>query len=220
MRLSRSFDPRLMLVTDGVRADSRRIETIVASAARGGVTSVQLREKNLSDEDLVRIALGLIRLLEPYRVPLLINDRIGVAASAGAAGVHLGQQDASVDDARRVLGPGAVIGLSVGTPAQADAARGLDLDYLGVSPVFETPTKPDAGEPWGLAGLRELRRRTDRVLVAIGGIGAANGASVLAAGADGLAVVSAICSAADPEAAARDLRALVDAYPGQGRRGP
>lgn len=208
----RSFDPRLILVTDRVLAGGRPIEAIAASAARGGVTAVQLRDKSLSDEDLVRLALKMKTVLEPYGVPLLINDRVGVAAAAGAAGVHLGQADASVEEARRILGPSAVIGLSVGTFGQAEAARGLDIGYFGVSPVFATPTKPDAGTPWGLAGLGELRRRTGRILVAIGGIGTANAAEVLGAGADGLAVVSAICAADDPEAAARSLRAVIDAY--------
>jgi thiamine-phosphate pyrophosphorylase len=217
--LTRSFDPRLTLVTDGVLAGGRPIEAIVASAARGGVTAVQLRDKSLSDEDLVRLALKLKSILDPDGIPLLINDRVKVAASARASGVHLGQADVSVAEARRVLGPRAVIGLSVETLGQAETARDLDLDYFGVSPVFATPTKPDAGTPWGLAGLREIRRRTDRILVAIGGIGTANAADVLDAGADGLAVVSAICAAADPEAAARSLRAVIDARlpPGKGK---
>ena len=174
------------------------------------MTAVQLRDKSAPDDDLISFAFKLKSLLEPHGVPLLINDRVRVAAAAGAAGVHLGQDDASVSEARRVLGPEALIGLSVGTPGQAAAAEGLDLDYYGVSPVFATPTKPDAGTPWGLGGLRELRRRTRRALVAIGGINAANAAAVLEAGADGLAVVSAICAAEDPEAAARSIRAVID----------
>jgi thiamine-phosphate pyrophosphorylase len=217
--LIRSFDPRLILVTDRVLAAGRPIEAIVASAIRGGVTAVELREKNLSDEDFVRLALRLKSILDPIGVPFLINDRVGVAAAAGASGVHLGQADASAAEARRVLGTSAVIGLSVETLEQAEAARGLDVDYLGVSPVFATPTKPDAAIPWGIEGLRRLRRRTDRVLVAIGGIGTANAAEVLDAGADGLAVVSAICSAADPEAAARSLRAVIDTRPRPGKGG-
>lgn len=206
----RRFDPRLTLVTARAGSGGRPIDEIVAAAVRGGVTAVQLRDKSMPDDELARLAFKLKRLLEPLGVVLLVNDRVNVAAEAGAAGVHLGQSDASPAEARRVLGPAAVIGLSVETPAQAEAAEDLDVDYLGVSPVFSTPTKPDAGEPWGLAGLRDLRRRTKRVLVAIGGIGADNAAAVLEAGADGLAVVSAICSAEDPEAAARSIRAVID----------
>lgn len=206
----RRFDPRLTLVTARIGAGGRPIEEIVAAAVRGGVMAVQLRDKSMPDAELIRLAFKLKSLLEPLGIPLLVNDRVNVAAESGAAGIHLGQRDASVAEARRILGPSAVIGLSVETPAQADAAEDLDLDYLGVSPIFATPTKPDAGTPWGLAGLRDLRRRTGRVLVAIGGIGADNAAAVLEAGADGLAVVSAICSAEDPEAAARSIRAVID----------
>ncbi len=166
----------------------------------------------MPDDDLVRLALELKKILDPRGIPLFINDRVPVAAAAGAAGVHLGQGDASPRDARRILGPAAVIGFSVETLAQADAAADLEVDYLGVSPIFSTPTKPDTGPAWGLGGLRDLRRRTDRPLVAIGGIGADNAAAVLDAGADGLAVVSAICAAEDPEAAARSLRAIIDAH--------
>jgi len=216
--LTRRFDPRLILVT-GSAAAGRSLEETVASAARGGVTAVQLRDKAAPDEDLLRSALRLKAVLAPYGVPLLINDRVRVAAAAGAAGVHLGQDDAPVPEARRALGPEAVIGLSVETLGQAAAAEDLDVDYYGVSPVFATPTKPDAGTPWGLDGLRELRRRTGRALVAIGGIGAANAAAVLEAGADGLAVVSAICAAEDPEAAARSIRAVVDRTLRPGRKG-
>ncbi len=150
---------------------------------------------------------------------MIINDRVDVALASGADGVHLGQRDLPVREARRLLGRDAIIGLSVETPAQALDAESLDVDYLGVSPIFSTPTKPDAGAPWGLEGLRSLRARTRRVLVAIGGIDASNAESVLAAGADGLAVVSAICASADPEAAARRLRNVVDRFRmGQGTR--
>ncbi len=207
--MTRRFDPRLILVT-GSLAGGRSLEATVAAAVRGGVTAVQLRDKAAPDDDLISFAIKLKSLLEPRGVPLLINDRVRVAAAAGAAGVHLGQDDASVSETRRFLGPGALIGLSIGTPGQAAAAEDLDLDYYGVSPVFATPTKPDAGTPWGLDGLRELRLRTRRALVAIGGINAANAAAVLEAGADGLAVVSAICAAEDPEAAARSIRAVID----------
>ena len=214
------FDPRLVLVTDRAMAGDRPFEDLVAAAVRGGTTAVQLREKALSDDDFLHLALRIKPVLARAGVPLLINDRPGIAAAAGAAGVHLGQSDASVAEARRILGPGAIVGLSVETPEQAEAARDLDVDYLGVSPMFATPTKTDAGPPWGLDGLRELRRRSSRILVAIGGIGAANAADVLAAGADGLAVVSAICAAADPEAAARALRDVIDRRARAGEAGP
>jgi thiamine-phosphate pyrophosphorylase len=209
-----------MLVTDRAIAGGRPLRDIVAAAVRGGATLVQLREKTMPAEDFIRFALEMKTVLDPARVPLVINDRVDVAAAAGAAGVHLGQQDVSVSKARAVLGPSAIIGLSVETPEQADAAMSLEVDYLGVSPIFATPTKTDTGPPWGLTGLRRLRRRTGSLLVAIGGIGAGNAADVLEAGADGLAVVSAICGADDPEAAARAIRAVIDGSFGETRRHP
>ncbi len=208
--MRRPFDPRLYLVTDRGLAGGRSLEPIVAAAVRGGVTAVQLREKGLSAASFLEAAVRLKALLRPLAVPLLINDSLDVALASGADGVHLGQGDAAPGEARRRLGPDAVIGLSVETLEQALAAEAEDVDYLGVSPVFATPTKPEAGPGWGLEGLRRLRAATRRRLVAIGGIQAANAAAVLAAGADGLAVVSAVIAAADPEAAARALRAVID----------
>jgi thiamine-phosphate pyrophosphorylase len=141
---------------------------------------------------------------------LIVNDRADLALLLKADGIHVGQEDLPPRDARRLLGPDAVIGLSVETLEQALEAEAEDIDYLGVSPIFATPTKPDTRGEWGLAGLRRLRRLTRRDLVAIGGINPENAGAVIEAGADGIAVVSAICAAADPERAARDLRKAVD----------
>jgi thiamine-phosphate pyrophosphorylase len=171
---------------------------------------VQLREKDCATRQFVELARALKALLAPAGVPLIVNDRVDVALAAAAAGVHLGQSDMDCRDARRLLGPGALIGLSVETLAQSAAAPG-EADYLGVSPVFSTPTKTDTAPAWGLDGLAALRRETSRPLVAIGGIHAENASQVIAAGADGIAVVSALCAAADPEAAARELRRRISA---------
>lgn len=138
-------------------------------------------------------------------MPLIINDRVDVALACGADGVHVGQGDMAAADVRRLM-PGALIGLSVESLAQLEAAEAAPVDYYGVSPVFSTVTKADAAPALGLAGLAALRARTARPLVAIGGIHAGNAAAVMAAGADGLAVVSALCAAADPTVAARELR--------------
>lgn len=210
--MTRPFDLRLYLVTDRDLAAARPLEDVVAAAVRGGVTAVQLREKKLDSEAFLRTAVRLRTLLASRGVALLINDRIDVAREACADGVHLGPSDASPEEARRILGSDAIIGLSVENLAQARAAEGRGVDYLGVSPVFATPTKGDAGPAWGLEGLRRLRAATALPLAAIGGLNAANAARVLAAGADGLAVVSAIMAASDPEAAARDLRRAIDAF--------
>jgi len=200
----------LMLVTDRGLARGRTLDDIVGSAVRGGVTIVQLREKEMATREFVALGRRLAELLRPRRIPMIVNDRVDVAIAVLADGVHLGTSDMAPADARSLLGPKAIIGLTVETVDQATAADLLDVDYLGVSPVFATPTKVDTSAPWGIEGLWRLRPLTRKPLVAIGGIGLANAARVLEAGADGLAVVSAICAAADPEAAARELRAIVD----------
>jgi thiamine-phosphate pyrophosphorylase len=208
--VSAAFDPRLTLITDRRWAGGRPLSDIVAAAVRGGVTAVQLRDKGAPTAEIAAEAERLKTVLAGRGVRLIINDDVAAARAAGADGVHLGQKDDSPAAARRMLGPRAIIGLSVESPDQAAAAEGESVDYLGVSPVFSTPTKTDAGPAWGLAGLRALRGQTRRPLVAVGGIHAGNAAAVLEAGADGLAVVSAIMAAADPEAAARELRRTID----------
>jgi thiamine-phosphate pyrophosphorylase len=188
----------------------RPLEGIVEAAVRGGVSAVQLREKSCSTQEYIETARRIKRVLKPFGVPLIINDRVEVALEVGAAGVHLGQGDMPPAEARKLLGPDAVIGLSVETPEQVDKADDWDVDYLGVSPIFPTPTKTDLATAWGLQGLRPLRSRSRHQLIAIGGINSSNAAEVMEAGADGIAVVSAICSAPDPEAAARELRTIVN----------
>jgi thiamine-phosphate pyrophosphorylase len=199
-------DWSLYLVTDRLLASPRAIEAVVAAAVRGGVTAVQLREKECSTREFVALARKLKEMLTPLAVPLIVNDRADVALAAGADGVHAGQSDMDCRDLRRLLGPGAIIGLSVETLEQAEQAAALPVDYLGVGPIFSTSTKPDAAPAWGIEQLAELRRRTRHVLVAIGGIHAGNAGQAIAAGANGIAVVSAICAAPDPETAARSLR--------------
>ena len=205
------FDLRLYLVTDSRLAAGRPLEAIVEAAVRGGVTAVQLREKGAPTSVLIEKAKRLGAILSPFGVPLIVNDDVEAARAAGAAGVHLGRADCPIEEARRVLGAGAIIGLSVETRKQAAAADALDVDYYGVSPIFPTPTKTDTGPSWGIEGLRALKKLTRRPLVAIGGINAANAAAVMRAGADGLAVVSAIMAAPDPGAAAGELCRIIDA---------
>jgi thiamine-phosphate pyrophosphorylase len=199
---------RLYLVTDQQALLGRTLTDVVLAAVQGGVTCVQLREKQASTRDFVRLACALNDLLQAVGVPLVINDRIDVALASGAQGVHLGQSDLSVTQARRLLPPQVFIGLSVETMEDVARAAGQPVDYLGVSPIYPTPTKTDTAAPWGLEGLRQVRAETDLPLVAIGGIHLGNAAEVLQAGADGLAVVSALCSADDPCAAAKSFRRL------------
>jgi len=210
MTLRRRPDWSLYLVTNRTLLGNRVPEEVIGAAVLGGVTAVQLREKDLPTRDFVEIAARLRNVLKPLGIPLIINDRPDVALAAGADGVHLGQRDVSCSAARKILGPAALIGLSVETERQAEEAESLEIDYLGVSAVFTTPIKTDTAMIWGLEGLRRLRGRSRHPLVAIGGINAANVAEVIEAGADGIAVVSAILGADDPEAAARDLRRRIE----------
>ncbi|HCG05039.1 MAG TPA: thiamine phosphate synthase [Desulfovibrio sp.] len=205
----REVDYGVYLVTDRTLCRGRALADVVAAAVAGGVTVVQLREKHADTQEFVELARALKALLAPRGVPLLINDRVDVAQACRADGVHVGQGDMHPAEVRALLGHAALVGLSVETMDQVREAETLDVDYLGVSPVFATLTKTDTAPPWGLDGLARLRAATGRTLVAIGGIGAANAASVLAAGADGLAVVSALCAADDPERAAAELRRAV-----------
>ena len=182
----------------------------VQAAVRGGVSCVQLRSKTASTRDLVRWGHALKSLLAPHGVPLVINDRLDVALAVNAEGLHLGQSDLLPVDARRLMPAGMWLGWSIEQLDQLQLAREQPVDYLAISPVFATPTKPDAAVPLGLAGLRWARQQTTLPLVAIGGMNSACLADVIAAGADSVAVVRAISDAPDPQAAARALRVRVD----------
>jgi len=196
---------RLYLVTDQASLRGRTLTDVLLAALQGGVSCVQLREKTLATRDFVALALTVRKLLAPLGVPLVINDRLDVALACGAQGVHLGQSDMPVALARQLLPPEVFIGLSVENLGDVARAAGQPVDYLGISPVYATPTKTDTAPPWGLAGVRQVRALTALPLVAIGGIHQGNAAELLQAGADGLAVVSAICSAPDPGLAAQSF---------------
>ncbi len=212
-----AFDLTLYLVVGGDALGGRPLDEVVAAAVSGGVTLVQLREKTRTDAQIVELARALKNLLGPLDVPLIVNDRVEVAQAAGADGVHLGQDDLDAARARAILGLDKLIGVSAGTAVEAARVDKASADYVGIGSVYATPTKPDAGAPIGVAGLGALAAALAPLpAVAIGGIGAGNAAEVMASGAaDGIAVVSAICGAEDPEAAARALRREIEA----GRRG-
>ncbi|MFZ2293764.1 MAG: thiamine phosphate synthase [Polaromonas sp.] len=201
---------RLYLVTDQSLMRGRPLADVVGAAVEGGVSCVQLREKHLGTRDFLAQALMLKKLLAPHRVPLVINDRIDIALACGAEGVHLGQSDLPVNEARKLLPPDVFIGWSVESMDDVVNSAALPVDYLGVSPIFTTPTKTDTKTPWGLDGLAMVRAATASPLVAIGGIHVGNARDVLRAGADCLALVSALCAAEYPHAAASALRALCD----------
>lgn len=210
--MKRQLDFSLYLVTDRKLSHPRTIEEVVSSAVKGGVSAVQLREKDCSTREYIALARRIHNILKPLNIPLIINDRIDVALAMNADGIHIGQSDMSYGDSRRLMGTDAIIGLSIETMEQAVEAENLDVDYLGVSPIFATSTKTDTTTEWGIEGLRTLRTRSRHTLVAIGGINPSNAAAVMEAGADGLAVISAICSSPDPEEASRQLRAIIEQH--------
>jgi len=199
----------LYLVTDRELCLGRPLEDVVLQAVEGGVGIVQLREKQASTREFIQQASRVKRLLAPYGVPLIINDRVDVALASQADGVHVGQQDMPYPMVRRLLGREAIIGLSVETMDQVREAEAYDVDYISVSPVFPTPTKTDTRGAWGLDGLVAVRRASRHRLVAIGGLNVDNAADVVRSGADCIAVVSAICSAPDPRRAAEALHRVI-----------
>ena len=204
-----NFDLSLYLVTDRELSLGRSLEEVVTEAVAGGVTMVQLREKEASTGEFVALARRLMQVLKPLRVPLIINDRVDVALAADADGVHIGQSDMRYEDARRLLGPHKIIGLSVENEEDIEKANLLDVDYVGISPVYGTPTKTDTAAPFGLEGLRRAVRTSVHPTVAIGGMNKHTAAEVMQTGCDGIAVVSAICSAPRIAEATSELKQIV-----------
>ncbi|WP_375766279.1 thiamine phosphate synthase [Archangium gephyra] len=198
-------DLSVYLVTDRLMARGRELVDVVLSAVRGGATVVQLREKDASTRETLELGRALLARLRPLGVPLIVNDRVDLALALGADGVHVGQGDLPPEVARRLLGPGALVGLSITGPADLPTLDPALVDYAGVGPIFPTGSKADATPALGLEELARLRRLLPVPIVAIGGITPANAAAVIAAGADGVSVVSAICSADNCEVAANAL---------------
>jgi thiamine-phosphate pyrophosphorylase len=207
--IRRVLDPTLYLVADGSACGERGVVATVAAAVAGGVTAVQLRDHRATTRELLATASELRDMLAGTGVCFLVNDRLDVALAAGADGVHVGQSDLPVEDARAIAGPDFIIGWSVTNIAEARTAAALPpgtADYLGVGPIFPTPTKADATPPMGVNGLRAVCDLSLLPCVAIGGITADQAGGLFAAGAAGVAVVAAICSATDPRRAAAELR--------------
>ena len=204
-----TIDYSLYLVTDRGLARARSTLDIVQAAVCGGVTCVQLREKECSTLEFIEQALSIKEFLSTRGVPLIINDRLDVAQAVNADGVHLGQTDMPLDTARAIVGDTMIIGISAESLKDAIEAEKGGADYLGVSPIYATPTKTDTAPPLGLEGLRRIRARVKIPLVGIGGLNKDNCADVIRNGADGVAVVSAIVAADDPEAASRELKQII-----------
>jgi thiamine-phosphate pyrophosphorylase len=199
----------LYVVTTGTLVSGRAHGEVAAAALEGGATAVQLRAPELADDRLLPLATSLAAMCGDAGALFIVNDRVDVAIDSGAAGVHLGQGD-EVPDARVRLGSERIMGVSVGNVDEARRAEEAGADYLGVT-VWTTATKPEA-IPAGLDGLRDVAAATALPVVGIGGIDAGNARQVLAAGANGVAVISAVAAAPDPTEAVRELRALIDGY--------
>ncbi|MCZ3379875.1 MULTISPECIES: thiamine phosphate synthase [unclassified Rhizobium] len=197
----KDFDLSLYLVLDPVLcANLGMIETTRAAIA-GGATIVQLRDKHAPTATMIETGRALKQILQGTNVRLIVNDNVEAAIAIGADGLHIGQEDMNAAEARRLIGPDMILGLSVETEALASSIDPGIVDYAGIGPVFATPTKPDHKQPIGFDGLARIVRLCPVPSVAIGGLKAEHAASVYSAGADGLAVVSAICDQPDPQAA-------------------
>lgn len=200
-------DYSLYLVTDRMRMSTRTLGEAVEQAVIGGCTLVQLREKEIPALDFYMLALEIKKITDRYGIPLIINDRIDIAMAAGAAGVHIGQQDIPADIARKVIGRDMLLGVSVGSVAEAIDAVKAGADYLGVGAMFPTGTKPDAGFV-SMEELGRIRKAVDIPIVVIGGISKENAMLFRPMGVDGLAVVSAVIAQPDIKASAADLKSL------------
>jgi thiamine-phosphate pyrophosphorylase len=205
----RPFDLAVYLITDPVLVGVRGVLETVEAAIAGGATMIQLRDPEAKTRPLVEEARAILALTRAADIPFIVNDRIDVALATGADGVHVGQADMTVADARKLIGPEPLLGLSITSEADLDVSDLDGVDYLGVGPVFQTSTKPDAAPPINVGGLEAIATRTRIPIVAIGGLHAGNAADAIAAGASGIAIVSAICAAPDPEAATRELVEIV-----------
>ncbi|RPI01339.1 MAG: thiamine phosphate synthase [Calditrichaeota bacterium] len=202
------FKLDVYLVTDRTLSGRHTITQIISAAVKGGISIVQLREKECSTREFIEMAMTVKNLLPPS-IPLIINDRADVALAVDAHGLHIGQSDMPYALARNIMGADKIIGLSVESIKDVRAAQYLDVDYLGVSPIFVTPTKSELTTAVGLSGLAEIALFSRHRLVAIGGLNEQNAEAVIKAGAEGIAVVSAICSAGNPEQATRNLVNIV-----------
>jgi len=209
------IDLRLNAIVDPERAGGHQLADLARACARGGATLVQLRDKRSATRAMIEEAKAIKKILANSGVPFVVNDRVDVAMAAGADGVHLGQEDMAVEDARQLLGPDAIVGLSIKSVAEADAAPLALIDYVGSGGVYVTASKQQNNPPIGPDGLARIiaalrRRAPDLPVCGIAGIDVNNAGEVIAAGADGVAIISALSLAPDPAAAARTLRDIVD----------
>lgn len=210
MTRDQRFPFRLYLVISEADCWGRSLNWVAEEAILGGVELIQLREKQADRQTFLERARSLKAITDRHGVPLIINDRLDIAQEVSAFGIHVGQQDLPPEEVRRQWPDCRLLGYSVERPSDLEKTGAMLADCLGVSPVFPTSTKPDTVTAWGVDGLRDLRRRTDKPLIAIGGMNMENARTIVEAGADCIAVVSAICRADHPRAAAADLKHTID----------
>ncbi len=199
-------DYSLYLVTDRSILKGRSLFDAVAEAIRGGVSMLQLREKDVCSRDFYQIALKLKELVNSCNVPLIINDRLDIALAIDADGLHIGQEDLPLEVARKLLGPGKILGYSVSNTAEAEYGEKNGADYLGAGPVYPTGSKLDTVDPIGIDGIKVIKESVSIPVVAIGGVGPANAAEVKKSGVDGISVISAILGSPQVEENARSLK--------------
>jgi thiamine-phosphate diphosphorylase len=204
--MPKQADFSLYLITNRQGMGMEQFETTLEETLLGGVTIVQLREKMISDTEYIMLAKKIKPMLVKYNVPLIINDNPYVAKEAGADGVHLGQKDHDVEQARQLLGQQAIIGLSIEKTNQAKHIDKLPIDYAAISPIFNTDTKKDISTPLGIENAKMIRKMVKKDLLAIGGINISNVAEVLSTGIDGVCIISAIFNDSDPRLAAQKLK--------------
>ena len=198
-------DWSVYVITDRPAAGDRALTEVVRAAVAGGATAVQLREKRATAREIIELGRLLHRISREADVPLIVNDRVDVALALNAEGVHVGQEDMPAPLARTLIGPDRILGVSAGSVEEARRAEEDGADYLGVGDVYGTPSKPDAGVPIGIEGIRQIAQAVTIPVVGIGAITVENVAPVIRAGAVGVAVISAVLGAPDPEDAARRL---------------
>lgn len=206
-----AVDFRLYLITDRRQAPGGDLLAAVGRALAGGVRAVQLREKDLGGRELYELARAMRALTSGYGAKLLVNDRVDVALATGADGVHLGVASIPPGEARRLLGPGTLVGCSTHDEAELARAAAGGADFATFGPVYTTPSKASYGPPVGVAALRRACGAARIPVFALGGVGPWNVADVVGAGAWGVGAISAFLAAEDPEAAARDLAGRLEA---------
>lgn len=201
---------KLMLVTHRKDTPVSAYLDFIKVCAAHGTSCVQLREKNMNEDELFEFGVQLKSVLDPLNVPLIINDNVALAMRLDAAGVHLGQTDGDPYAARKIMGPDKIIGVSIEALQELEAANDMPVDYVAASAVFDTPNKTNLKMIWGLEGVRTLAGLSKHPVMGIGGINGTNARQVIQAGAKGVAVIGALHDAPDPASASKALRYMID----------